>query len=156
MGRRVDFYNDENAPIANALVPAVSAVVAASDGRILLQRRSDNGLWALPGGGIEMGESVTEAIVREVLEETGLVVRPRFLIGVYSDPGHVFAYEDGEVRQEFSVCAAAEVVEGSLAVSEESTDVAFFDPTQIPQIPMHPRIWIRIEDYLANSRALLR
>jgi ADP-ribose pyrophosphatase YjhB (NUDIX family) len=100
---RVDYYQDPNAPRANSLVPAASAVVVDDAGRLILQRRSDNDLWALPGGAMEIGESVAGTVVREVREETGLDVRPEYVIGVYTDPDHVFAYDDGEVRQEYSV-----------------------------------------------------
>jgi ADP-ribose pyrophosphatase YjhB (NUDIX family) len=104
---RVDYYQDADAPQANSLVPAASAVVVDQAGKLILQRRADNDLWALPGGAMEIGESVAEAVVREVREETGLDVRPEYVIGVYTDPAHVFAYDDGEVRQEYSVCIAA-------------------------------------------------
>src|SRR5438045_8375170 len=68
-----------------AIRPGVSAIILTPEG-LLLQRRSDNGLWGLPGGGVEPGESVSEAIVREVREETGLEVAPGRLVGVYSAP----------------------------------------------------------------------
>ncbi|GAA4215442.1 NUDIX hydrolase [Actinocatenispora rupis] len=153
---RIDYYNDPAAPAANSLVPAASAVVAGEDGRILLQRRVDNDLWALPGGGMELGESIAQTVMREVREETGLQVTPRYVIGVYTDPGHVFAYSDGEVRQEFSVCVAARPVGGSLQVSSESHEVGWFSPEQIGSLAMHPRIRARIDDYLAGVTAALR
>jgi ADP-ribose pyrophosphatase YjhB (NUDIX family) len=71
---------------ARELRPGVAAVIPNGEGRILLQRRSDNGLWGLPGGSVEIGESVRDAILREVREETGLSVEVVRLIGVYSDP----------------------------------------------------------------------
>ena len=70
-------------------------------------QRTDNDLWAVPGGAQEVGETSTEAVVREVHEETGLEVEVTGLIGIYSDPRHVIAYDDGEVRQEFSLSASA-------------------------------------------------
>ena len=71
----------------NTLVKAgVGIIITDSEGWILLERRSDNGMWSLPGGGIEAGESITEAAIREVKEETGLDVRITGLVGVYSDP----------------------------------------------------------------------
>src|SRR5262245_3038067 len=100
LARRVDYYDDPAAPAPNRIVPAVSAVVADEAGELVLQRRADNGLWALPGGVVEVGESVAQAVVREVKEETGLDVEPVGLVGVYSDPRHVIAYADGEVRQQ--------------------------------------------------------
>jgi 8-oxo-dGTP pyrophosphatase MutT (NUDIX family) len=151
---RVDYYDDPAAPKANSLVPAASAVVADAEGRILLQRRRDNELWALPGGGMEAGESIAETAIREVLEETGYDTHPLYVIGVYSDPKHVFAYDDGEVRQEFSVCIACELTGGRLTVSEESYEVNWFTPSEIDQLKMHDRIRVRILDYLAGKRAL--
>src|SRR3954471_14585046 len=103
---RVDYYDDPDAPAANSLVPAASAIVVDEAGRILLHRRRDNEMWALPGGVMELGESIAECAVREVREETGLEVEITGIVGIYSDPKHVFAYADGEVRQEFSVCFA--------------------------------------------------
>jgi ADP-ribose pyrophosphatase YjhB (NUDIX family) len=150
---RVDYYDDPHAPAANSLVPAASAVVIDEAGRVLLHRRRDNDLWALPGGAIEVGESVGEAIAREVQEETGYQVQPTYVVGVYSDPKHVFAYDDGEVRQEFSVCVAARVTGGRLAVSDESSEVAWFTPAQVTSLPIHPRIRVRINDCLAGVRA---
>jgi ADP-ribose pyrophosphatase YjhB (NUDIX family) len=145
---RVDYYHDANAPKANSLVPGASAIVTDNQGRILLQRRSDNARWALPGGVMDIGESIGQAIVREVREETGLEVEPEDIVGVYSDPGHVFAYDDGEVRQQFSVCFVCRMVGGELQVSKESSDVAFFSPEEIEGLDMHESIRLRIQHYL--------
>jgi NUDIX domain len=68
MGRRIDFYDDPEAPKANSLVPAVNVVVVNDAGEILMIRRTDNGNWAVPGGAIDLGESVVQAAVRETLE----------------------------------------------------------------------------------------
>jgi 8-oxo-dGTP pyrophosphatase MutT (NUDIX family) len=151
---RTDYYDDPSAPRANSLVPAASAVVVDETGRVLLQRRRDNGLWALPGGVMEIGESISEAAVREVQEETGYNVEPLYVIGVYSDPKHVFAYSDGEVRQEFSVCFACRVVGGTLAASDESHEVRWFTPNDARDVDMHPRIRVRLTDYLDQRRAV--
>ena len=71
-----------------ALRLSVSAVVRREpeSAEILLMRRSDNGLWGLPGGYVELGESVAQAAAREVQEETGFEIEVGRLIGVYSDP----------------------------------------------------------------------
>src|SRR5439155_13009015 len=97
---RVDYYHQDGSPAANSLLPGASAVVVDEQGRILLQRRRDNSRWALPGGVMEIGEGIGRTAAREVEEETGIEVEPDHVVGVYSDPGHVFAYDDGEVRQE--------------------------------------------------------
>ncbi|MFE9558842.1 NUDIX domain-containing protein [Streptomyces sp. NPDC006703] len=146
MGRR-DFEDDPDAPAANSLVPAASAVVIDGMGRILLQRRSDNGMWALPGGTMHLGESLPDCAVRETREETGIEVEVTGIVGTYTNPRHVFAYDDGEVRQEFSICFLARPVAGQLAVSEESTDVRWFEPHQIDTLPMVASIRKRINDW---------
>jgi ADP-ribose pyrophosphatase YjhB (NUDIX family) len=130
--------------------PGVSAVILTPEG-ILLQRRSDNGFWGLPGGGVEPGESVTEAIVREVREETGLEVRPGRLVGVYSSPSvhQIVTYPDGNVIHYVSSTFEARIVGGALACGSESLELGWFDPQKLPDglMPMHK---IRIEDALAG------
>lgn len=153
---RTDYYHDPEAPAANSLVVGGSAVVVDDEGRILLQRRSDSGNWALPGGAMDIGETFAESAVREVKEETGFDVRIDRIIGIYSDPGHVFAYSDGEVRQEFNICLAATIVGGELAVSHESIDVRFFAFDRVPGLKMHESIRKRIEDYLRGGEPVLR
>lgn len=148
---RVDYYDDPNAPAPNSIVAAASAIVTNEHGEILVHRRTDNDLWALPGGGMEFGESVSETIIREVHEETGLHVKPTHVIAVYSDPKHVFAYTDGEVRQEFSICIACQVISGNLRISDESKELRFAKIEDVAQMDMHPRIRARIRDYLDGA-----
>ena len=118
MGRR-DYYEDPAAPKPDSIVPAVSAVVVAEDGRVLLIHRVDNDRWALPGGTVEVGERVAQTVVREVREETGIDVEVLGLTGIYSDPKHVIAYDDGEVRQQFALCFRVQPLGGSLRSSDE-------------------------------------
>jgi ADP-ribose pyrophosphatase YjhB (NUDIX family) len=153
---RIDYYHDPSAPCANSLVVGSSAVVTDNETRILLQRRSDSGNWALPGGAMDIGETFAQSAVREVKEETGFDVRIDRIIGIYSDPGHVFAYDDGEVRQEFSICLACTIVGGTLMVSSESTAVEFFAVADLPGLQMHESIHIRIRDYLDGEPPVLR
>jgi len=72
VARRIDFYDDPAAPAANSLVPSVNVVVTKAAGDVLLIRRSDNQNWAVPGGAIDLGESMVQAAVRETKEETGI------------------------------------------------------------------------------------
>jgi ADP-ribose pyrophosphatase YjhB (NUDIX family) len=156
MVKRTDYYHDPDAPQANSLVVGSSAVVVDDEGRILLQRRSDSGNWALPGGAMDIGETLAQSAIREVKEETGFDVRIERIVGIYSDPAHVFAYSDGEVRQEFSICLACTIVGGSLAVSHESTDVRFVSLAELESLKMNPSIRKRIDDYLAGGEPRLR
>jgi ADP-ribose pyrophosphatase YjhB (NUDIX family) len=147
MGKRTDYYHDRDAPAANSLVPGGSAIVEDDRGRILLQRRADSGNWSLPGGVMEIGESIGDAVVREVREETGLDVELTGVVGLYTDPAHVIAYENGEVRQEFVVVFTAVPVGGSLHVSDESTEVRFVEPTELPSLTMHETVRLRLRHY---------
>ena len=153
---RVDYYDDPSAPKANSLVPAASAIVTDDDGRILLHRRRDNDMWALPGGVMELGESISDCVIREVKEETGLLVDPKRIVGIYSDPKHVFAYDDGEVRQEFSICFACEVLSGEQEVSSESYEVAFFEERDVADLPMVDSIRVRLSDFWSSPIPALR
>jgi ADP-ribose pyrophosphatase YjhB (NUDIX family) len=124
MARRIDYYDDPEAPKINSLVPSVNVVAVNDDGEILLIRRSDNGNWAVPGGGIDLGESVTQAAIRETREETGIDCEITGIVGIYSDPRHVILYtSNGEARQEFSILLTAAVVDGKPTPSDESSDV---------------------------------
>lgn len=155
MGRR-DYENDPDAPAANSLVPAASVVVVDDTGRVLLQRRVDNSMWALPGGVMNIGESLPDCAVRETREETGYEVEVTGIVGTYTDPGHVFAYDDGEVRQEFSVCFLARPVSGQLTVSDESTDVRWFEPREVDGLPMVPSVRKRVSDWRAGNLPVCR
>ncbi len=150
MTTRIDHLNDPNAPRANSIIPAASAIIKNNEGKILLHRRSDNDAWALPGGAMEIGESITETLQREVKEETGLDVEPEYIIGVYSNPKHIIEYSDGEIRQEFSLCFACQIVKGDLRVSEESLELAFFSPQEIERLNMHESTRLRIKHYLEH------
>ena len=145
---RTEYHNDPNAPKPNSLVVAVSAVVTNDAREILLHRRSDNELWSVPGGAMELGESISQAVMREVKEETGFAVEVERLVGIYSDPGHIVAYSDGEVRQQFSICFACRVVGGDFAESDESLDVRFFTPADVSRLPMSESVRLRVNHFL--------
>jgi ADP-ribose pyrophosphatase YjhB (NUDIX family) len=115
-------------------------------GRILLHRRTDNALWSILGGAMELGESIAETAVREVKEETGLDVEPERVVRIYSNPRHVVEYADGGVRQQFSVCFACRLIGGQVATGDESSEVGFFTPAEIEAmpVPVHESIRLRI------------
>lgn len=145
---RTDYYNDPDAPKATSVVPSTTAVVADPEGRILLVLRRDNALWALPGGGMDLGESIQDTAVREVREETGLTVQITGLVGVYSSPRHVMAYDDGEVRQQFSLCYTTRLTHGEPRIDEESTDIRWVAAGDLDELDMHPSMRLRIDHYL--------
>lgn len=155
---------------------SVSAMVWR-EREILLMRRSDNGFWGLPGGFVELGESVTEAARREVVEETGWSVEIGRLIGVYSDPAHQVvdysraqrgADSDGQEKngvavtperrvQVVNLCFHAKALApGDPTTPDETLEIGFFAVDALPEpfVPIHS---IRVEDGLAGrSEATVR
>jgi 8-oxo-dGTP pyrophosphatase MutT (NUDIX family) len=129
---------------------SVSAVIFDRRGRLLLQQRSDGGQWGLPGGSVEIAESVADAVVREVREETGLTVRPRRIVGVYSDPAlQVVRYPDGNVWHYVSVCFECAVQGGELTTCDETLALAYFALGRLPATLL-PNHRIRIRDARAR------
>jgi ADP-ribose pyrophosphatase YjhB (NUDIX family) len=150
--RRIDYHDDPQAPKANSLVPSVNVVVANDAGDILLIRRTDNGNWALPGGAIDLGESVTQAAVRETLEESGIECSITGITGIYSYPKHVILYtSNGECRQEFSIVLTARPLAGQSTPSSESSEVRWVPAAEIPRCTMDRSMRIRTNDYLARN-----
>jgi 8-oxo-dGTP pyrophosphatase MutT (NUDIX family) len=150
---RIDYLHDPDAPLANSVVPSVVAFVRDRTGRVLMIQRSDNGRWALPGGGHDVGESIRDTVVREVREETGIEVEVVELSGIYTAPGHVMQYDDGEVRQQFSLCFRARPVGGELRTSSETIQVRWVDPAHLENLDVHPTMRLRIEHAMYDSRA---
>ncbi|GAA1378721.1 NUDIX domain-containing protein [Catellatospora chokoriensis] len=148
MSIRRDHYHDPAAPTATRIVPGGVAVIVDEQARVLLQRRADSGNWSLPGGTMEIGETLEQCVVREVREETGLDVEVTGLVGVYTDPGHVIAYGDGEARQQFSLVFRARVVGGELALSDESTELRYVAPAEFDAMPIHESTRLRLRHHL--------
>jgi ADP-ribose pyrophosphatase YjhB (NUDIX family) len=153
VSRRIDFYDDPQAPAANSLVPSVNVVVTNEADDILMIRRTDNGNWAVPGGAIDLGESVAQAAVRETLEETGIECEITGIAGIYSDPRHVILYtSNGEVRQEFSIVLTALAVSGQPTPSSESSEVRWVPAAEVPGYTMDRSMRIRINDFLTPGK----
>ncbi|MFG6195133.1 NUDIX hydrolase [Nonomuraea sp. JJY05] len=152
MAKRIDYYNDPDAPAPNSLVPSVNVIVTNAAGEILMIRRSDNGNWAVPGGAIDLGESIPTAAVRETQEETGILCEITGLVGTYSDPKHVILYtSNGEARQEFSLVLTARPVSGEPRPSSESREVLWVPRDRVAELQMDRSMRMRIEHFLAET-----
>lgn len=149
MGRRIDYYYDPDGPVASSIVPAVNVAVTNDTGQILLIKRSDNDNWALPGGAVDLGESLVQAAVRETFEEAGIDCEITGLVGIYTDPGHVILYtSNGEARQEFSIVLTARAVGGQPRPSIESTDARWVQPADIGSYAMDRSMRLRVDHLL--------
>ncbi len=152
MGRRIDYYDDPDAPQANSIVPSVNVVVTNDRDEILLIRRSDNDNWAAPGGAIDLGESMSHAAIRETKEESGIDCEITGLVGIYTDPKHVILYTtNGEARQEFSIVLTARATSGHPTPSSESTEVQWVPLNDVESYAMDRSMRRRIMDYIAAS-----
>lgn len=110
------------------------------------------GLWALPGGVMDLGETISGAVTREVREETGVNTEITGLVGIYSDPQHVIAYSDGEVRQQFNICLRARPVSGTAHATDEASEVRWAHPAELDALDMHPTQRLRIGHALDEAR----
>tara|TARA_B100000315_G_scaffold250024_1_gene282134 strand:- start:671 stop:1231 length:561 start_codon:yes stop_codon:yes gene_type:complete len=136
------------------LAVGTNAIMFDDDGRVLLEHRSDNGFWGLPGGHVEIGEPVADAAVREVYEETGLRVRIKRMVGVYSDPANfcVIQYPDGNIAHVVTTVFECERIDGDLTLSDESTELRYFATDALPEA----MLWshrIRVEDAITPEGA---
>lgn len=130
------------------MLPGATVILLDEQKRILLQHRTDNGLWGLPGGIMELGETVEEAAKREVYEETGLTVLSLKLFGVYSGSGQYYKYPNGDEAFHVAVTFIADRFEGCLHIDgDESRDLKFFGPGSLPVDIVPPDKPI-IEDYI--------
>ena len=108
-------------------------IQANSKNEILLQKRSDFNAWGLPGGALEFGESAPKACVREFLEETGLKVRTKSLLGVSTN--FIQYYPNQDVAQAVTVEFVVELVEKmSKEISSETLDLKYFSKDKLPKI----------------------
>lgn len=124
----------------------VFALIFNPEQQILLGHRRDIDWWNLPGGGMEVGETVDEAVCREVREETGLEVKVEQLVGVYSKPQ----------KQEVVLTFLCQVIGGALQSTEETRESRYFAPEALPvnTLPKHRQ---RIEDaLLKEQKAVIR
>jgi 8-oxo-dGTP pyrophosphatase MutT (NUDIX family) len=148
-----EYYCDASAPRAHDVLPAAFAAVRNSAGELLLVRRIDDGNWELPGGRIEVGESVSEAVVREVAEESGITILLIGFAGVYSDPSHVLVDPGGSIHQQLALCfhavpAVPDAGGQPRPDGIETNAAAWCANADIADLRMHPAMRLRIDNAL--------
>lgn len=143
-------YGDRIGQEGELRVGACAIIFDDKREKVLLTKRADNGLWCLPGGKMEPGESLEECCRREVLEETSLDVELKRLVAVYSNRDQLVVYKDGAKVQFIILSFEAQISGGMLALSDETTDAGFFPLTELDSIEFHDRHKERILDALQN------
>lgn len=125
--------------------------------KVLLTKRADNGLWCLPSGGVDPGESVEETIIREVQEETGLTVRVLRLVGVYSDPNALVVYNEHKAVQIVALSFEVEITSGEPGLSDETSDWGYYSLEEMDKLDMLLNHHTRIKDsFTAKREAFIR
>lgn len=122
---------------------------------ILITKRSDNALWCLPGGGMDPGESIQEACLREVKEETGLDIKLERLFAVYSTPNRVTKYEDGNIVQHVTLCFDATLLTETVTISAEVSEVYWVRADQLEYFDWFPNHRERVSDSFGSASGTL-
>ncbi|HEX6711718.1 MAG TPA: NUDIX domain-containing protein [Rubrobacter sp.] len=146
------FYRASEAPRPNRPIGVGVLALIERDGALLLERRSDCGRWGLIGGGVDVEKSLEGALRREVREETNLVVESYELYGVLSDPSRIVRYPDGNVVRLVAFVFRTEV-EGfeMLRRSDESEELGFFGPDELPKLDVIETVRPILESYISRD-----
>lgn len=148
-------YGDRIAKTAKIQVGATAILFDDAGQKLLLTRRTDNGRWCLPGGGMDPGEELAETCVREMKEETGLDVQVKRLIGLYSSPHYIAWYNNGsgDKVQIVSAVFEVELLGGELTLSDETTEFGYYSQAEIKSLDFLENQLNRVADAFAQQDA---
>lgn len=130
-----DYYKNLREKIGNELIfmPGVAGIIRNEQGEILFGRKHNESTWGLIAGAIELGETPAQAMVREALEETDLVVEPVRIIGVYGGEDQRFVYANGHQVEYIAIIFECTIKSGQLTPdNEEMKELQFFPAHQLP------------------------
>lgn len=142
-----EYYRELRGKTGNGLLmmPSVAAIVRDEQGRILLIRKKDETLWGLPAGAVEPGETPSRALRREVFEETGLIVTPEQIIGVFGGGKYRYEYINGDQVEYTVIVFECVIVKGHLrSMDGEAEELEFFKEDELPEltIPYPPKLFV--------------
>lgn len=144
---RQDYNHQANMPPANSIRPAAAVAILDND-KVLMLKRRDSGKWTLPGGTLELTESLIDCAIREVQEESGLKISITDILGTYTDPDIRIQYSDGEVRREFTIVYVGKALNTEVSIDDESTGYQWVKLSQALSLPMADSQMQRISDVL--------
>lgn len=127
---------------ARLLLPSVAALIYDDAGRLLLVRQRDGGVWSTPGGSMEPDETPADAVVRETWEETGLLVEPRRIAGVYGGPEFIVRYPGGDETQYVMIVFECVILRGEPRPDgDETMEVRYWSADEAADLPLAG--WLR-------------
>lgn len=132
------------------LTVGCGAIIEDLEGRILLQERTGQDIWGIPGGIMEIGETFEESVKREVFEETNLEITEFSLFGIYSGENGFAVYPNGDKVYSIQIIFQSKKYEGSLKHCAESKQLCFFSKEEIPN-NINPHQAPFINDWLNNA-----
>jgi mutator protein MutT len=134
------YYHNPDTPRPNQpILPSVHGVVINEFNEILLHRREDGPLWAIPGGKIKIEESVEQCLKREMREELGVEVSAKRLLGVYSDPSYILV-SDKQVHRVFLIVFLCVIKKGKLKLTNETVEYRWFKRKDLSSIEAFPLV----------------
>ena len=131
------------------ILNAAGAIITREDGKILLQRRSDNGNWSLVGGLMEIGETYAQTALREIREETGLEVKLDSFLGIFHN--HNMVWGNGDAAHVLTAMYTASIVSGEPRIDEESYELRFFGIDELPELFAEDQV-AALDAYLRGVR----
>lgn len=132
------------------LLSAGATVIVMKDNKILLNLRSDTNTWGIPGGSMELGETLEQAAMRELFEETGLKAESYTLINVFSGQEFYFEYPNGDMLYSVVALFRANGVSGDLNITDgESFELKYFGFDELPMLESRAKVII---DWLIKTK----
>ena len=150
----VIYNNQPNAPNPNRpLLPGACAVLINNEGKVFLHKRIDSNFWALPGGKMKLGESISECCWRELKEETNLNTKIVKLIGVYTSPKIIFKFANGDVFQSFVVAFLCQAQKGNVILNRESKVHRWVNLKELKNLKTLPFVKKMISDAFSKKQS---
>lgn len=142
------YYRDLRETVGSGLlmIPAVAAIIRNAEEEILFIRKPGETLWGLPAGAIGPGETPSRAVRREVYEETGLLVNPVGILGVFGGEKYKYEYSNGHQVEYLTVVFECSIVKGTpRGADDEVEELQFFKGNERPElaIPYPPELFIK-------------
>ena len=153
MALKLTIYNNQsNAPKPNRpLMPGACAVIINKNREILLHKRADGDVWSLPGGQMNLGESISQCLLRELREELNINVQIIRLIGIYTSPKVIFEFPNGDVFQSFVVAFLCKAKNDKITLSQESKSFKWIKLYELKKLKTLPFVKEIIADAFSSN-----